>query len=93
MAWLVFRFLKFGGLRGAMFGSGVQQTVGEVTGSGGSFASRVLKVHVLNDPPERAIGLEIVAKTFASYQMMPITLSLSEARNLLRLLQVATGGA
>ena len=92
IAWFVFRALKFGGLRGAMFGAGIQETVGEVVGAG-SVVKTTLRVHVLDSPPNKAVGIELVNKSFASYQMMPITLSVTEANTLVGLLQSATRGA
>ena len=35
------------------------------------------------------MGLEFVAKSFVSYQMLPLALSESEARNLIRFLENA----
>jgi hypothetical protein len=45
VVWLVRRVVKFGGLEGAMFGAQVERTVGEVTGSAGSFTKTVVRVH------------------------------------------------
>jgi hypothetical protein len=92
IAWLLFRAFQFRGLRGAMFGARIQATVGEVAG-GGSVVNTVLKVHVLDNPPDKAVGIELVAKSLASYQVMPITLSVTEANTLVGLLQSATRGA
>ena len=92
IALLLLRALNFGGLRGAMFGARIQDTVGEVAGAA-SAVNTILKVHVLDNPPDKAVGIELVAKTFASYQMMPITLSVTEANTLMGLLQSATRAA
>jgi hypothetical protein len=89
---MLLRIRRFGGFRAAMFGAQIQRTVGEATGTGGSLVSTRLRVHVLADPPEKAVGLEFVSKSFASYQMRPITLSVAEAQNLIALLQAATSG-
>ena len=90
-AYFIFRFLKFGGFKGAMFGARIQRTVGEAEGSGGSVMKTLVRVHVLDGGPDKAVGLEFVAKSFASYQMVPVTLSDSEARELIRALQSAVG--
>ncbi|MDC7700913.1 hypothetical protein [Vogesella indigofera] len=45
-----------------------------------------IKVHVLDAGPVRFVGLEIVAKSFASYQMTPLTLPAAEARQLAQML-------
>jgi hypothetical protein len=87
-AYFAFRFLKFGGLKAAMFGARIERTVGEAEGSGGGVMKTLVRVHVLDGG---AVGLEFVAKSFASYQMIPLTLSESEARDLIRYLQSAVG--
>lgn len=89
---ILYRALRHGGLRGAMFGASVRRTPGEVGGEGQGPVSTRVKVHLLGEEsaPEPAVGLELVAKSFASYQMMPVTLSPSEARKLVALLEQAT---
>lgn len=89
---IVFRFVKFGGIRAAMFGARIERTVGEATGSSGRIMKNVIRVHVLGGGPERTVGLELVARSFASYQVVPVALSDSEARNLAQLLQAAASG-
>jgi hypothetical protein len=84
-------FFAHGGFKGMMFGAGIRRTVGEVEGAGKSMMKTALKVHVLDGSPDRAIGLEFVAKSVASYQMLPISLSASEARRLVAHLQTALG--
>lgn len=88
----LYRVIRHGGLRGAMFGASVLETLGEVEGKGQGPASSKLKVHLLGESsdPNRPVGLEIVTTTFASYQMHPITLPRGEAQKLLTLLQRAT---
>jgi len=90
-AYFAFRFIKFGGFKAAMFGARIERTVGEAEGSDGSIMKTLVRVHVLDGSPEKAVGLEFVAKSFASYQMVPIALSESEARGLIRYLQSAVG--
>ena len=87
---LVFRFVKFGGIKAAMFGARIERTVGEATGSGGKNIIRsTARVHVLDGAPDKAVGLELVAKSLVSYQMLTLALSESEARNLIRFLENA----
>jgi len=87
----IYKIFKHGGFKAAMFGAPIERTVGEVHGSGVKFMNIAVKVHTLGgDSTEKAIGLEFVAKSIASYQMMPVTLSASEARKLATLLQTAT---
>jgi hypothetical protein len=88
--YFMFRMVRYGGFKAAMFGAGIERTVGEVAGLRHPPVSSVLKVHVLGGgDPEKAVGLEFVAKSIASYQMFPFTLSSGEARKLISLLQNA----
>lgn len=82
-------FFKHGGFKGMMFGAGIRRTVGEVEGAQRSMMKTALKVHALDAGPDKAIGLEFVAKSVASYQMMPFSMSASEARKLIAHLQAA----
>ena len=89
---LLVRMFRHGGLRGMLFGAGVRRTVGEVEGASSGLVRTRVKVHVLDGAPERAVGVELVVKTFASYQMMPVALSASEARRLSAHLDAAARG-
>ena len=84
-----FKFLKFGGFKAAMFGASIERTIGEARASSGRIVKAVIKVHVLDGGPDKAVGLEFVAKRLVSYQMLPVTLSENEARNLIRILETA----
>ena len=87
-----YRMLRHGGFKAAMFGARIEHTVGEVPGERQGGTSVALKVHALRrENSERLIGIEFVAKSFASYQMMPITLSVAQAQQLASLLQNAAG--
>lgn len=88
----VFKILKHGGFKAAMFGAGIKSTAGEVSGSGQKLMRLTLRVHELDASPDRAIGIELVAKSIASYQMMPITLSASEAKKLTELINGVVNG-
>lgn len=87
----VYRIVRYKGLRGALFGATIQETIGEVSGARQGPMSIKLKVHVLGarEDAEHKIGLELVARSFASWQMMPMTLPRSEAQKLLMLLEKA----
>ncbi len=85
----IVKIFKHGGFKAALFGASIRRTVGEVAGGGPKMMSIVLKVHSLGDPPEKAVGLEVVTKSFASYNMMPVTLSASQASELAKLLESA----
>ncbi|MFH1009931.1 MAG: hypothetical protein V1784_01690 [bacterium] len=91
--YFIFGLIKYGGFKAAMFGAIIERTVGEVSGGGFKFGSIVLRVHTLNsDSPEKAVGLEVITKSIASYHMMPITLSGPETTRLAALLQSAAEG-
>src|SRR6266513_3156812 len=76
-----------------MFGGHIERTVGEVRGTG-RVANVKLRVHALSGGGEdRAVGVELVATTIGSYQMLPITLSVEGAEELIDLLKEATSGA
>jgi hypothetical protein len=85
----VFRMIKFGGVKAAIFGAEIGRTVGEIGLADGVVSSTKLKIHVLRGAEEKAIGLEVVARSVASYHMAPFSLSLADARQLIRLLQSA----
>jgi hypothetical protein len=87
--YLLFRFVKFGRIKAAMFGARIERTVGEAAESGGKIMKSTVRVHVLDGGPDKAVGLEFVAQSFASYQMLPLALSESETRNLIRFLENA----
>ena len=83
--------LRHGGFKAAMFSARIEYMVGEVSGVSQGPVSVALKIHALRrDNSEKLIGIEIVTKSFASYQMMPITLSVHQAQHLASLLQNAT---
>ena len=88
---LLFRMVKYGGLRGATFGARIDATLGEVDLPRSSLVSKKIRVHVLQHDTEQ-IGLEFVARSVASWQMMPFSLTRAEAHELIVLLQRATGG-
>jgi hypothetical protein len=89
--YFVFNLIRHKGLKGALFGGRIAETFGEVPGTKQGPVSVSLKVHAVASPdhPTPDGGLELVARSFASYQMMPIRLQRAEAQELLRLLQAA----
>jgi hypothetical protein len=90
VAYFGYRMVRHGGFKAAMFGARIDRTVGEVGGENQGPVGVTLKVHVLRrEPTEKLVGVEFVAKSFASYQMMPITLSTSQAQQLASLLNEA----
>jgi hypothetical protein len=82
------------GLKGSLFGARIAHTIGEARGARQRVGSLVLRVHVLErGSPDRAIGIEVVGRTPLSYQMLPISLSAEETRNLISMLQQAVAEA
>lgn len=88
----LYQVLKHGGFKAAMFGAAIDHTVGEVASSRSRLLRVGLRVHKLKGGRKRAVGVELVAKSFASYQMMPVALSVTEAKQLIALLEEATMG-
>lgn len=84
--------IRHGGFKAAMFGAPIERTVGEVKVTRGAIGSTTMKVHVLRAEAEMKVGLEVVTKSVASYHMMPFTLTAAEAKSLIRLLEIASGG-
>ena len=78
--------------KGQMFGGKIIRTVGSVSTKAPSMMSTELRVHVLEgaSPAKRhLIGIEFIAKSALSYQMMPCTLTVDACRELSQLLQRA----
>jgi hypothetical protein len=87
----IYRIVKYSGFKSAMFGGHIERTLGEVEGTGQTLGSVKLRVHTLSGGGEdRAVGRELVATTIGSYQMLPITLSVSGVDELVSLLRAAT---
>src|SRR5262245_10561701 len=79
----VYRMIRIGVLKDAIFGARIESTVGEVRSESQGFMNVALKVHALRlENSEKRVGIELVAKTFLSYQMTPITLSVHQAEQL-----------
>ena len=90
VGYFVYRMIRHGGFKAAMFGARIDRTVGEVSGEKQGPMGIALKVHILRrDAAEKLVGVEFVAKGFASYQMMPVTLSVAQAQQLASLLNDA----
>jgi len=92
--YFVYRIIKNKGLKSAMFSAHINTTVGEVTGIDQGMMTTMVKVHTLgNSGNTEAVGLELVAKSMLSYQMMPISLSVADTKNLIEVLNIAVAGA
>ena len=88
--YFVFKLIRRGGIKAALFGAQIEATVGEVQPQGSRFMRVTLKVHRLkSDDRNKAVALELTTKPFLSYQMMPVTLSGGQAQTLAALLEQA----
>ncbi len=88
---IIMKMLKHGGFKGAIFGAGIQRTIAEVPGSGPGFGCLSLKAHKLDNSPRKSVGIELSSKSFSGYQMIPMTLSTTEVKQLTALLDQAIG--
>lgn len=90
----IYRIIRNGGFKAAMFSQRIIRTVGEVSGQKQSLVSTTVKVHALGSGSRpQAIGLEFVSKSILSYQMVPATLSVEQTRKLIAVLEAAVAGA
>src|SRR5262245_50208326 len=85
-AFLLFRFLKYGGMRGMLYGSAVARTVGEVELERKWGITTTLRVHVLENGK---VVLEQSSRALLSASLNGNLLSQSEAERLIALLQQA----
>ncbi len=88
---MLFGIVKNRGFRGMMFGAAIESTVGEIPLGTRGLLTQKIKVHQLapDAAGESRIGLELVSWTIASYQMLPIRLTASQAHELMDLLRLA----
>ena len=85
-AFFLFRFLKYGGFRGALYGSRVVRTVGELELGRKAGATATLRVHVLENGD---IVLEQSARALLGASINGIPLSRDHARTVAELLKRA----
>lgn len=81
--------IRHGGFKGALFGAGIKNTVGEVLINNSRWTKFTIRIHNLDSAPDRAVGVELVAKSAGSYHVTPVAMSKSETRNLIELLDKA----
>jgi len=91
LAYMAYQVFKNKGFRGAMFGAPVAGTLGELDLGRRGMVRTKLKVHRLesNNVNSPEVGLEFVASTIGSWQMIPVSLTKSEAIELSALLAQA----
>ena len=84
------RMVKYGGFKNALFGAKAIKTIGTVEASCVFASVTNLKIHRLqSNKKEKDIGVEIIKKNGTNINIAPITLSNSQAKKLIMLLQVA----
>jgi len=81
----IYKIIKNGGFKGALFESRINKTIGEVVESG-KFIKSTLKIHQLDNGKT---GIELTSKTFGSFQITPLSLTKIETENLISLLKAA----
>ena len=81
---LGYRWYRYGGLAGAIFGAAVGRTIGavSVTRSGGT--STVVKIHMLGPAGghEQRVGMQLISKAPLGMSMVPIKLTAAQAQEL-----------
>lgn len=92
VARILFGLIRHHGFRGMLFGADIESTLGEVSLESRGLITTSMKVHriALDDADGPMVGLEVVSWSFASYQVLPLRLTLEHADELARLLRQAT---
>lgn len=85
-AYFVYRYVKYGGFRGALYGSAIARTVGEVELQGSSSTATTLRVHRLEDG---RIILEVSSRATMAASLHGYPMSVGNAGDLIELLQQA----
>ena len=89
-SFIVYRLIRYGGPRGALFASGIDSTLGKVSVANSYFEKLNLEVHRLRSNTERKwVGVQFNTRRGTSWQFLPLTLSREEALQLSDLLRKA----
>jgi len=93
LAVFLFRIFKHKSLKGALFGADILETVGSLELSRKGSGNSTLSVHKLKarDADDFKVGIELTRRNMGAGSIIPITLSMDEARELSRLLRSVTG--
>ncbi|MEZ4660346.1 MAG: hypothetical protein R2911_22545 [Caldilineaceae bacterium] len=87
---LFYRTMKYGSFKGALFNTHVGERLGSVPARGSQTTNITFNVYATQtDQGEKRIGLELSAKGLASFQIIPATLSIADAKRLVALLEAA----
>jgi hypothetical protein len=89
VGYFVYRYVKYGGFRGALYGSAIARTVGEVELQGPSSATTTLRVHLLEDG---RIILEVSSRATMAATLHGYPMTVGNAGELVELLQQARTG-
>lgn len=86
------RIRRRGGVAGVLVGSDIERTVDRVEAHASGMSSGEMRVHRFADASaDRAVGLELVLRTAASYSSMTAGLSTAQAHDLATLLRRGLG--
>ena len=92
LASLYRRVRRRGGVAGVLAGADIERTIDRVEAHSSGMSSAEMRVHRFADaPPDRAVGLELVLRTPASYNSMTAGLSAAQARDLATMLRRGLG--
>lgn len=87
---MVYRLLRYGGFRDAMYGAEVERELGEVEGNAHGGLSVTVRVHQLAGAgSDRALGIEMIGRHWASRESQFATLSRGQARQVIGVLKEA----
>lgn len=90
IGFILYRILRYGGPRGALFASGIENTLGKVSVANSTFDKLNLEVHKLRSSTDRKwVGVQFNTRRGTSWQFLPLTLSKEEALRLSELLRKA----
>lgn len=89
-----YRIFRYKSIKGMFFGAPVLSMVGEIECVKQGPVRLLIRVHELgtNETHKPGVGLELVGKSIASYDMMTATLSVDQAKALAVLLNRAVSG-
>jgi len=90
LLFFVLRIFIFGGIKNSLFGAKITKTIGTVEATCVLSSVTRLKIHRLQRSKKpRDIGIEFIKKNGPNITIAPISLSNSQARKLIMLLEIA----
>jgi hypothetical protein len=84
-AGILYKVIRHGGFKGAMFGAPVSHQIGEMEFGRRGLINTKVKVHVLSPHDPGAgphVGIEVIHSTIGSWEMKPVALTRGEAKQL-----------